>query len=107
MTENFPLYSDQAIASHCRPSILSTTTEIASNFQLPFDMALNSVLSAVATVCQGKIDVSYPDGATMPVSLNTITVAEPGAGKTPCQRQAFRAIRECQAARKIRRNQNL
>ncbi len=42
----------------------------------------------------------------MPVSLNTITVAEPGAGKTPCQRQAFRAISEFQAARKISRDQN-
>ena len=86
--------------SHHKASILKAAAEISANLQVPFDMSLNAILAAVATVCQGCLDASFPDGATIPTSLITITVAESGAGKTPCQKQANQAITQFQSRRK-------
>lgn len=82
-----------------RASILDAAMEMATNLQVPLDMSLNAILSAAATVCQGNLDVSFPDGATMPVSLLTITVADSGMGKTPCQRQAYLSITQFEKER--------
>ena len=84
------------------PSLKMVVSEMTSSLQVPEDMALNAILSAAATVCQGLVDVSFPDGATMPVSLCTITVADSGAGKTPCQRLAFSPISLYQSDRNAR-----
>lgn len=82
-------------------SVRETMSSFSRSAQVPDEMALTNILAAVACVCQGLIDVAYPDGSPMPTSLVLFTVAASGEGKTPVQNMAFQAIRRSDQARRL------
>ena len=91
MTSNYP--NDFPPVPNRKVCLYDVIEEFAACTQAPRDLSLGTVLSAVATVCQGLIDVEYPFGDTMPTSLIVFSVAGSGEGKTPLQNMAFAAIK--------------
>lgn len=82
-------------------SVREVIVEFAQVAQVPEELALTNVLAATACACQGLIDVAYPNGSPMPVSLIVFTVAVSGEGKTPIQNLAFQAIKRYEQARRL------
>ncbi len=50
------------------------------------------LIHAMSIACQGVIDVKKPTGPVRPVSLNMMTVAEPGQRKTSVYSVALKAM---------------
>ena len=73
--ERFPLYKEH--------SLLDGASIEASNYsQVAYEMAATSALGVMSAVCQGLVDVAFPNGYTVPTSLMTLTIAGSGERKS-------------------------
>ena len=70
----------------------AAVAEAARELQVPREMAMMSAFGAMATACQGHIDVKMPTGHLVPTSLMLLTIAESGERKTTTQNHFFEAI---------------
>ncbi|MEH3143995.1 MAG: DUF3987 domain-containing protein [Methylobacterium frigidaeris] len=66
---------------------------LASELQVPLEIAVQSVLSAASLAAQGIADVQTPLGTTCPLSLSAMSVIGPGARKTYVDKIVFAAIK--------------
>lgn len=66
--------------------------ESAREHQVSREMAMMCALGAIATACQGLVDVEMPTGHRVPTSLMLLTIAESGERKTVTQNYFFEAI---------------
>lgn len=73
--ESFPTYKEH--------SLLDGASIEASNYsQVAYEMAVTSALGVISAVCQGLVDVAFPNGYTVPTSLMTLTIAGSGERKS-------------------------
>lgn len=72
--------------------LLRTAIAVQKLTQAPGELALNSMLCAIATVYQAHYDVEGLNGNPIPISLSMLAVAPSGDGKTSVQRAAYKPI---------------
>lgn len=72
----------------------SAVKEAARELQTTPEMAMMCAFGAMATACQGHVDVQLPTGHRVPTSLMLLTIADSGERKTTTQRHFFGAINE-------------
>lgn len=77
---------------HEHSLIESAVTEASRELQVSREMAMMCAFGAMATACQGQIDVELPPGLRVPTSLMLLTIAESGERKTTTQNYFFGAI---------------
>lgn len=70
----------------------SAVTEAARELQVSREMAMMCAFGAMATACQGQVDLKMPTGRSAPTSLMLLTIAESGERKTTTQNHFFDAI---------------
>ncbi|WP_082768136.1 YfjI family protein [Ectopseudomonas composti] len=70
----------------------AAVTEASRELQISREMALMSAFGAMATACQGHVDVELPTGHRRPTSLMLLTIAESGERKTTAQNYFFDEI---------------
>jgi hypothetical protein len=70
----------------------ASVTEAARELQVPREMAMMCAFGAMATACQGHVDVQMPTGHKVPTSLMLLTIADSGERKTTTQKYFFEAI---------------
>ncbi len=87
--EEWPRYEEKSIFE-------SAVIEASNKLQVSREMAITSALGAMATACQGIIDVEQPTGNRVQTSLMLLTIADSGERKTKLQNQFFLSIRELQ-----------
>lgn len=66
--------------------------EAARELQVHREMAIMCAFGAMATACQGQVDVEMPTGHKVPTSLTLLTIADSGERKTTTQNYFFKAI---------------
>lgn len=66
--------------------------EAARELQVSREMAMMSAFGAMATACQGLVDLQMPTGHKVPTSLMLLTIADSGERKTTTQKYFFEAI---------------
>ncbi len=66
--------------------------EAARELQVSRGMAMMCAFGAMATACQGQVDVQLPTGHQVPTSLMLLTIADSGERKTTTQNYFFDAI---------------
>lgn len=66
--------------------------EAARELQVSKEMAMMCAFGAMATACQGHVDVQMPNGRRVPASLMMLTIADSGERKTSTQNDFFEAI---------------
>lgn len=67
-------------------------TEAVRELQVSREMATMCAFGAMATACQGHVDVQMPTGHKVPTSLMLLTIADSGERKTTTQNYFFEAI---------------
>lgn len=72
----------------------STVVELAASLEVSDEMARTSILGAMSIACQGLINVAFPNGHTVPVSLMTLMIAETGERKTATDDFSVKPIKE-------------
>ncbi|QOF85654.1 MULTISPECIES: YfjI family protein [unclassified Pseudomonas] len=70
----------------------SAVTEAARELQVSREMAMMCAFGAMATACQGQVNLQMPTGHPAPTSLMLLTIAESGERKTTTQNYFFDAI---------------
>lgn len=83
---------------HLPASLKNTVLEIESNTKFPIPLIAASALGTISAVCQNLIDVLPPIGGVSPVSLNILSIADSGEGKTPIDKFFQEPIREFEEA---------
>lgn len=83
--EGWPCYREHSLFE-------SAVTEAARELQVSREMAMMCAFGAMATACQGQVDVEMPTGHRVPASLMLLTIADSGERKTTVQRHFFKAI---------------
>lgn len=68
--------------------------EAAREVQVSREMAMMCAFGAMATACQGYVDVQMPTGRQVPASLMLLTIADSGERKTTTLNDFFEAIQE-------------
>jgi hypothetical protein len=68
--------------------------EVSEQVQVKRSMATFAALGAIASVCQGLIDIELPTGKRVPSSLMLLVLAESGERKTSLANQFFGALRQ-------------
>lgn len=93
MTLNDPLDLTLAeeIERRC-PVIGKAARQLEKNLQLPFELALVAVLTAVSTACQVNIDVRTPHGQIVPATLALLLIAQSGERKTSCLNRMMKPV---------------
>lgn len=72
----------------------AAVTEATREIQVAREMAMMCAFGAMATACQGHVNVQMPTGHKVPCSLMLLTIAESGERKTTTQDHFFQAINE-------------
>ncbi|XKH61884.1 DUF3987 domain-containing protein (plasmid) [Halomonas sediminis] len=85
----------------------SAAVEVATHVEVIPEMARTTALAAMAMACQGVIDVEFPNGHTIPASLNLLTIAKSGERKTALENWFFEPIRRFEREKKTERDQKL
>lgn len=68
------------------------STNSPNSQNIPNALTGMELIHAMSIACQGVIDVKKPTGPVRPVSLNMMTVAEPGQRKTSINSVLLKAI---------------
>ncbi|WP_426778642.1 YfjI family protein [Pseudomonas aeruginosa] len=84
-TEDWPLFHEHSLLE-------SAVAEAARELQVSREMAMMCAFGAMATACQGHVDVQMPTGYRVPTSLMLLTIADSGERKTVTQKYFFEAI---------------
>lgn len=87
-----PPYGCEDPVNNLPDCLYRTTEEILKCTNASIDLILPCVLSTMSLSTQGLIDVVNPFGAQCPVSLNLLTVAPSGEGKTAISTLALKPI---------------
>ncbi|WP_430318234.1 YfjI family protein [Pseudomonas nitroreducens] len=87
-----PISQDGCPCFHENSRIEAAVTEAARKLQVSREMAMMCAFGAMATACQGQIDVEMPTGHQVATSLMLLTIAESGERKTTTQNYFFDAI---------------
>ncbi|KXS36828.1 MAG: Uncharacterized protein AWU55_2839 [Halomonadaceae bacterium T82-2] len=74
----------------------SAVVAVSDHVQVAYEMAASVALGAMATACQGLVDVEYPNGHRVPTSLMLLVAARSGERKTALEGCFFGPIRELQ-----------
>jgi hypothetical protein len=91
--ENDPDASQDIWPSFRENSLLDgAVREAARELQVHQEMAIMCAFGAMATACQGHVDVEMPTGHKVPTSLMLLTIADSGERKTTTQNYFFKAI---------------
>lgn len=69
-------------------------SEAVRELQVYREMAMTCAFGAMATACQGHVDVEMPTGHKVPTSLMLLTIADSGERKTTTQNFFFESINE-------------
>ena len=88
--EHWPAFDEHSLFE-------SMSREVAQHVEVAPEMARTTALGAMAMACQGGIDVAYPNGHVVPVSLYLLTIANSGERKTALEAWFFKPIRDFQA----------
>lgn len=104
--ENFTNELDESIAS-ARVTVLdgwpcyyenslmeAAVTEAARELQVSREMAMMCAFGAMATACQGHVDVQMPSGHQVPTTLMLLTIADSGERKTTTLKYFAKTIHE-------------
>jgi hypothetical protein len=75
------------------PILGAAARSIAVKFQVPAEIAAQSVLSVASLAAQGLVDVQLPMGQPRPVGLFFVTMAESSDRKTTSDREAMAPVR--------------
>jgi len=70
----------------------AAVTEASRELQVSREMAMMCAFGAMATACQGYVDVLMPTGHKVPTSLMLLTIADSGERKTTTQNYFFGTI---------------
>ena len=70
----------------------AAVTEASRERQVSREMAMMCAFGAMATACQGYVDVQMPTGHQVPTSLMLLTIADSGERKTTTQNYFFGTI---------------
>ena len=84
-------------AFDCAPVMKAAAEAIEAKVRAPVAMCGNAVLAAASVCAQAHANVAMPYGATKPLSLFCVSVAETGERKTSVDEEALRPIREREA----------
>ena len=90
--ENLVTIKDGWPCFHEHSLIEAAVTEAARELQISREMALMSAFGAMATACQGHVDVEMPTRHRVATSLMLLTIAESGERKTTTQNYFFDSI---------------
>lgn len=83
--EGWPCYREHSLLE-------SAVTEASRELQVSREMAMMCAFGAMATACQGQVDLQMPTGHQVPASLMLLTIADSGERKTTTQNYFFEAI---------------
>jgi hypothetical protein len=83
--EGWPRYHEHSLVE-------GAITEAARELQVSREMAMMCAFGAMATACQGRVDMQMPTRQRVPASLMLLTIAESGERKTTTQNYFFEAI---------------
>lgn len=83
--EGWPCFREHSLVE-------AAVTEASREFQVSREMALMCAFGAMATACQGYVNVEMPTGLQVPTSLMLLTIADSGERKTTTQNYFFEAI---------------
>lgn len=83
--EGWPCFREHSLVE-------AAVTEASREFQVSREMALMCAFGAMATACQGHVNVEMPTGLQVPTSLMLLTIADSGERKTTTQNYFFEAI---------------
>ncbi len=89
------------------PTLASAVDEAELNIRAPRALIVSSALTAIATACQGVIDVCKPSGQVVPTSLMLLTVANSGERKSTVENVFLKGVREFQQDRDLLYHQDL
>ncbi|MGM8850006.1 YfjI family protein [Salinicola halophyticus] len=84
--------SDEWPRFHEQSLFESAVMAISDHVQVEREMAIPSALGAMATACQGVIDIELPGGHSIPSSLMLLTVAGSGERKTSIENKFFSPV---------------
>ncbi|WP_404375254.1 YfjI family protein [Vreelandella aquamarina] len=87
--EDWPHYYERSLLE-------GATLEASEHIQVAYEMALSSALGVMSAVCQGLVNVAYPNGHTVPTSLMLLTIAVTGERKTSVDEAFCKPLREFQ-----------
>lgn len=88
-----PLVDEQGWPYFSEHSLFEAAVgEAAREHQVSREMAMMCAIGAIATTCQGLVDVEMPTKHRVPTSLMLLTIAESGERKTVTQNYFFEAI---------------
>ncbi|PAU63678.1 YfjI family protein [Pseudomonas indica] len=85
--EDWPSYQEGSLVE-------AAVKEAVRELQVSPEMATMCAFGAMATACQGLVDVQMPTGHQVPTSLMLLTIAESGERKTTTQNYFFKAIND-------------
>jgi Protein of unknown function (DUF3987) len=85
----WPKYEEQS-------TFESAVTEATDQIQVAREMAITAALGAMATACQGLIDIKLPTNHVVQSSLMLLTIAESGERKTTLHNQFFKQLHQLQ-----------
>lgn len=85
--QGWPCYREHSLME-------AAVTEAARELQVSREMAMMCAFGAMATACQGHVDVKMPSGHQVPTSLMLLSIADSGERKTATQKYFFEAISE-------------
>lgn len=83
--EGWPCFREHSLVE-------AAVTEAARELQVSREMAMMCAFGAMATACQGHVNVQMPTGGQVPTSLMLLTIADSGERKTTTQNYFFEAI---------------
>lgn len=87
--ETYPRYFEGSLLE-------GAAIEASSYVQVDHEMAFTSALGVISAVCQGLVDVSFPNNYTVPASLMMLTLANSGERKTALDSLLCQPLREVQ-----------
>lgn len=85
MHDGWPCYREHSLFE-------AAVEEASRELEVSREMSIMCALGAMATACQGHIDVEMPPGNRSPTSLMLLTIAESGERKTTTQKYFFKSI---------------
>lgn len=83
--DGWPCYREQSLFE-------AAVEEASRELEVSREMGMLCALGAMATACQGHVDVEMPPGNRAPTSLMLLTIAESGERKTTTQKYFFKSI---------------
>ena len=92
--EEWPHYDERSLLE-------GAVVEVSQHVQVAYEMALSSALGVMAAVCQGLVDVAYPNGHSVPTSLMLLTIANTGERKTSVDNAFCKPLRDFQKEKDV------